>query len=363
MMKSYLKRAFNIIKGLILIVIMCISCEKENVKIEGYNFGDSAGVFIINEGNFTQENSSLSFLNLESMKLYNDVFYKANETKLGDVAYSMTIHNDKGYIAVNNSGRIYVIDIRNGRFEGKITGLDSPRYIYIYNDTKGWVSDLYSMKITVFNPLEYEISETIDVSISSDFNQHSTEQMVQYKNWLFVGCWSYDNKILVLDVATDSIVDSITVAKQPNSIVLDRNNKLWALSDGGYPGSSYGQEYAALTRIDAETRETELVMQFPSLDDSPVELVSNGSGDTLYFILRGIMRMSIDDTGLPEEAFIENRNNGYYSIAVDPATSIIYAGDPLDYMQNGLLYRFTPEGQLLDSMRVGINPGAFCFKN
>jgi Domain of unknown function (DUF5074) len=361
-MNTFIKKADYILKVVILFFIICISCEKEKVKVDGYNFGDSTGVFIINEGSYTQENSSLSFLNLQSLKLYNNIFYKANETKLGDVAYSMTIYNDKGFIAVNNSGRIYVIDIHSGRFQGKITGLSSPRYVFIINDTKGYVSDLYSTKINIINPSEYEITGAIDVSINSDFNQHSTEQMVLYKNWLFIGCWSYDNKILVLDVTTDSIVDSITVTKQPNSILLDKNKKLWVLSDGGYPGSSYGQEYAALTKIDAESRETQLVMQFPSLDDSPVELVSNGSGDTLYFILRGIRRMSINDNKLPEEVFIENHNNDFYSIAVDPSTSVIYAGDPLDYLQNGLLYRFTPRGELIDSMRVGINPGAFCFK-
>jgi DNA-binding beta-propeller fold protein YncE len=297
------------------------------------------------------------------MKLYNNVFYKANYTKLGDVACSMTIYNDKGYITINNSGKIYVINTRNGRFEGKITGLTSPRYVQILNDTKGYVSDLYLTEITIINPSEYQITKTIDVSSGSDFNQHSTEQMVLFGNWLFIGCWSYDNKILILDVTTDSIVDSIEVAKQPNSLVLDKNNKLWVLSDGGYPGSSYGQEFAALTKIDAETRKKELVMQFRSLDDSPVELVSNGSGDTLYYILQGIRRMSIADTELPENAFIEMRHNDYYSIAVDPMTSVIYAGDPLDYIQNGLLYRFTSDGELIDSMRVGINPGAFCFKN
>jgi hypothetical protein len=355
------------IRGLIIVVftifILNTSCDKEEIKTAGYNFGDSAGVFIVNEGNFMQENSSLSFLNLESMKLYNNVFYNANETRLGDVAYSMNIAGNKGYIVVNNSGRIYVIDIRNGRFEGKITGLDSPRYIYLFNDSKGYVTDLYSTKINIINPSSFELIGSIDVSINSAFNQHSTEQMAVYGNFVFIACWSFDNKILVLDALDDRIADSITVTKQPNSLVMDRNNKLWVLSDGGFPGSAYGEEKAALTKIDAVTRETELVLQFPSLDDSPAELVSNGSGDTLYFILRGIRRMSISDAALPQDAFINKRNGDFYSIAVDPMTAIIYAGDPMDYMQNGLLYRFAPDGELIDSMRVGINPGAFCFKN
>ncbi len=72
--------------------------------------------------------------------------------------------------------------------------------------------------------------------------------------------------------------------------------------------------------------------------------------------------MSIKDTGLPADVFIKPRNYDYYSLAIDPANSVIYAGDALDYQQNGLVYRFYPYGELIDSFQVGINPGAFCFK-
>lgn len=358
-MNSIVKSVAAKFPMLILFMAFLPSCDKDNLDIKGYDFSDSAGVFIVNEGNYLQDNASLSFLNLESMKLYNDVFYSANETRLGDIAYSMLINGNTGYIVINNSGRIYSIDARTGRFKGKLTGFDSPRYIHIVNGKKGYVTDLYSMKISIIDPSTFEITGAVDVSNS----QHSTEQMAGFANYVFIGCWSYDNKILVLDTITDTIVDSITVTKQPNSLVVDRNNKLWVLSDGGFPGSAYGEEYAALTRINAETKEIEQVMQFPSMDDSPVDLELNGSGDTLYFILRGIRRMSINDTGLPSTPLIGMRHNDFYSIAIDKENSVIYAGDPLDYQQNGLLYRFTPDGELIDSFRVGINPGAFCFKN
>jgi YVTN family beta-propeller protein len=345
-----------------LLLIIFTACDENPLIMTGYNFSDSSGVYIVNEGNYMQDNATLSFLNLESMKVYNNVFFNANETRLGDVAYSMVINGNKGYIVINNSGRIYSINIRNAKFNGKLTGFISPRHIYLLNDKKGYVTDLYSMKISIINPSTYKVTGEIDVCNKNPFNQHSTEQMAGYGNYVFIGCWSYDNKILVLDTTTDRIVDSMTVTKQPNSLVIDKNNKLWVLSDGGFSGSAYGQETAALSRIDANTRNIELVMQFPSLDDSPIDLVLNGSGDTLYFLLRGIRRMSITDEELPADTFIKIRKSDFYCIAVDPNTSVIYAGDPLDYQQNGLVYRFSPNGELIDSLGVGINPGAFCFK-
>jgi hypothetical protein len=359
---TYPKTVFAGFTMILFSIFVFISCDESPVILKGYNFSDSTGVFIVNEGIYLQDNASLSFFNKQGSKMYNDIFFIANETSLGDVACSMIINGTRGYIAVNNSGKIYAIDTRDIRFIGKITGLSSPRYVHIVNDTKGYITDLYSKKISIFNPSDNTITGEIDVNNHSSFNQHATEQMVSYGRYVFIACWSFDNQVLVLDTLMDQVADSITVPKQPNSLVIDKNNKLWVLSDGGFTGSSYGQENAALTRINPETREIEQILQFPSLDDSPVDLTMNGSGDTLFFILRGIHRLSIADPGLPTEAFIKPRNYDYYSLAIDPANSVIYAGDALDYQQNGLVYRFYPGGALIDSFRVGINPGFFCFK-
>src|SRR4030042_3198112 len=110
-----------------LLLIIFSACDENPVITTGYNFSDSVGVYIVNEGNYMQDNATLSFLNLESMMVYNNVFFSANETRLGDVAYSMLINGNKGYIVINNSGRIYSINIRNAKFNGQLTGFISQR--------------------------------------------------------------------------------------------------------------------------------------------------------------------------------------------------------------------------------------------
>ena len=87
------------------------------------------GVFITCEGNFGWDNASLSFYDPAARSVENEIFIRANGMKLGDVAQSMTLHKGRGYVVVNNSGAVYVIDPATFRVTGVIEGVVSPRYI------------------------------------------------------------------------------------------------------------------------------------------------------------------------------------------------------------------------------------------
>ncbi len=343
------------------------SCMKDD---EVWNVDDrpsgqgAAGVFVVNEGNYMYQNTSLSYFNLESCAIENDIFYKANGLGLGDVAFSMTVRDSLAYIVVNNSGKIYIINTQTFKLLGKISGFTSPRHIHFINDNKAYVSDLYAKSISIINPKTNTISGNIDVNNhASQFYQHPTGQFIQYQNFVFTNCWSYDNKVLVIDSQTDRLVDSIEVIRQPNSMVMDKTNKLWVLCDGGMEGNPYGHELPGLVKIDAATRLVESVFSFDLYDD-PRELAINGIGDTLYFINRHVYRF-VPGFDLAPEIFIESpytgSTGGFYGLGVDPASGEVYVADAIDHQQRGLVYRFSASGTAIDTVRAGISPGAFCF--
>jgi DNA-binding beta-propeller fold protein YncE len=313
----------------------------------------SKGVFIINEGNYMYGNSTLSFYDPVKKQITNNLFYDLNGLPLGDVGQSMSLSGNKGYIVINNSGKIYIIDISTGKYTGKITGLSSPRYIQFINNNKAYITDLYAGKISVFDP------ETNKITGSISTKDHlSTEQMVQIGDQIFVTCWSFDNTILVIDSKRDTITAEYKTGKQPGSIVVDKENKLWVMCDGGWGKNGIGT--ALLQKINPVSGTIELSLNLPP-DVNAKRLAINGTRDTLFFIDKGIWKMAVNADKLPASPFIPNKQL-FYGLAVNPVNSEVYFSDAIDYSQKGIVYRYSSSGAPIDSFKTGITPGAFCFK-
>lgn len=307
------------------------------------------GVFILNEGNYNWKNASLSFFNTDSCRLSNDIYNTANSRPLGDVAQSMVIKDSLGYILVNNSKVIEVIHTGTYKSAGTISGFNSPRFMQIINSTKAYVTDLYNNSIYIVNYTARSITGQITVN-------GWTEQMVKYGDYVFV-CNMKESSVLVVNSLTDLVADTINTIKEPNSIVIDKFNKIWVLCSGGY----MHEQVPALLKIDAATVVIETTFQFPSQNLSPAELTINKWGDTLYYINEGIYRMPVSSTSLPTNPFIAKGSRLFYGLGIAPDNSWIYASDAIDYVQCGYIYRYKPDGACVDSLKAGIIPGFFCF--
>lgn len=309
------------------------------------------GVFILNEGNFTAGNGSLSYYSFDSLKIYNDIFSGVNNRPLGDVPNSMIISKGSAYIVVNNSGKIEVVDKNTILSLKTITGLASPRYILLTDSSKAYVSSLYSPKITIINLQTNSVSGYIDI-------RRSSEAMLLKGEKAFVSCWMSGNEIMIINTKTDKVIDSVEVGYEPESMVIDRNDRLWVLCSGGYT-----EEYnAELDVLNTANNEVERRMAFPSAQSYPTSLHINRTGDTIYYIDNAIWRMDIGSSSLPVQPFIQASGRLYYKLGIDPVKGDVFATNVIDYQQRGFLLRFTASGSLIDSSKVDIIPGSLCFK-
>lgn len=349
----------NTVHTAVLTASLC-GCMKWDYEISEEFNEPASGLFIINEGNFQYGNGTLSFYNPDNGDLLNEIFIKANGFKLGDVAQSMTIHGDTGWIVVNNSHVIFAIDTDTFKEKGRIVDLTSPRYIHFVSDDKAYVTQLWDNRIFIIDPRTYSISGYITVP-GMTMETGSTEQMVQQGKYVYVTCWSYQNSILKIDSETDEIVAELEVGRQPRSIVSDCHGKLWVMTDGGLEGSIYGSEEPRLLRIDPAQLAIERIWEF-DLYSSPRELQTNGDGDRLYWIEDDVWTMSVDSDELPDTPLIASKGTIYYGFTISPENGDVYVADAIDYMQPGVIYRYDASGNYKSEFSTGVTPGAFAWK-
>ncbi len=359
-MISRINYKFYLIGGLFLLSLLFSGCMKDDQWIKDHlqqgNIQLAEGsLFVVNEGNFMYGNATLSSYDTLQKEVQNDLFYRVNGLPLGDVAESMTLHGTSGYVVVNNSGKIYIINASDGKYTGKITGLTSPRFIHFVNNTKAYITDLYAGKITIVNPENNQISGSISCP-----SHPSTEEMVQLGNLVFVSCWSGDRTVLVINSVNDQVIAEIKTGEQPCGIVSDRYNKIWVLCQS-LPGNT-STNLALLQRIDPETLKIDRSFSFPK-DDKPVKLNADHQGENLFYVLGNeVRKMAVTAEQLPDQHFISLNSKLLYGLGIDPVNGNIYVSDALDYQQPGIIYRFSKSGAPIDHFKAGIIPGRFCFK-
>ena len=346
-------KTFKRIIVLILVFMFC-SCIKKGSdpdvnSVSPLLKGD--GVFVINEGNFRAGNGTLSFYSYTTKEIYNDIFSQANGRSLGDVPNSMLILGNTGYIVVNNSGKIEVVDKNTMQALKTIDSLNSPRNILIINSRKAYVSSLYSNFLTIIDLKSNSVKGSINI-------RRSSESMILFGNKVFISSWYNGKDIMVVDPTLDKVTDSIAVAPEPESMVIDKNNKLWVLCSNDYSGN-YSAE---LMVVNTTTDKIEKQFPFPSNFLHPSCLQINSTKDTVYFVNNDLWRMSIQSSGLPDTPFKLCNGRQIYKLGADQRNGKIFFTDVLDYQQKGYILQINPNGVPVDSCRADIIPGSFCFK-
>ena len=325
------------------------------------------GVFVINEGNFTYANASLTFYDPQMDTVANNLFYRVNGAPIGDVGQSLALLDGKLYIVVNNSNYIYKVDagtiVCDTTKPYIITDFVQPRYMLPVAPDKAYVSDLACTELWVINPQDMTHTGTISMG-------KATETMVQVGQEVFVTNWSKayiegmeNNTVQVVDVNNDMKVADITVGKEPNGMVVDKNGMVWVLCEGG--SWDVDPESPTLWKIDPMTKQALCVVTF---EETALNLAIDPSGTYLYYVYGGdwtsggdLHRASIYDPSQEDDFVIPSEGKMFYKVFVNPNNGDIYLSDAKNYVTNGTVYRYSSDGVLLSSFEAGICPGFMLF--
>ncbi|MDO7873502.1 hypothetical protein Q5H93_02075 [Hymenobacter sp. ASUV-10] len=331
---------------------------------------ETTSVFVINEGNITRSNGSISLYNKTTGALTPDLFASVNNRPLGDVVQSMTVSNGRGYIVVNNSNKIEVVSLPGFQSVGVVRGaLRSPRYFLPVSATRGYVTQWGN-----FRGLRADV-KVIDLNTFAVVDSIPTgplpERLVLAGGKVYVAN-SGSNTLTVIDPATNRVSSTLTVGDAPNSLATDKNGLLWVLCGGTVAYTpTYDVDYAATTAgklvsVNAAAATVAGTRTFATNRRQPTDLQINGAGDQLYFRAADaltytgpVFRLGIAETALPvlTAPFIRR---SFYGLGVDKRTGHIYGGTGT-FLGTDKMIRYESTGTAIDSAAVGAGPNGFVF--
>jgi len=339
-----MKNFFNFL--LLCVVTIFISCEKTDLTNQSVSSGYSHGIYVVNEGNYGQNNASVTYINTDSNIVINDVFQKANNRSLGDVAMCLGFAGGKGFIVVNNSYKIECVDLKTFKTVQVITGFTYPRYFLKINDNTAYVTDgNFAGKVYVIDVNMMKKTDSIPVG-------YGPENMVLVNNNVFVansGGWGIDSTLSVINPATNKVFTTVKVDAFPTDLVVDANNNVWALCQN-YLVCVNGSNFTVLKKI-------------PLLHSSeyynPHRMAIDQSKTTIYIAEDdGVKAISITALSVPTIPLIARK---FYGLDVNPSNGQIFGCNAENYSQKGFVIRYKNTGEIIDSIQVGMIPGSVFF--
>lgn len=333
-----------------IVLLTLFSCRKDvppERPQENVSLSSTGGVFVLNEGNFMFSNSKISYHNLSESATIVDLYEQTNGSGVGDVLQSMVIFNSKAYVVVNNSGKIEVCHPVTLEKLNTISGFTSPRYFLPVSNNKAYVTDLYADKVWIVNLVNNTISGSIPLNGWS-------EELVEVYGKVFVT--NYERgKLFVIDPITDQLSDSLTLTEGAGFIRQDKNGKLWVLCSGN-SSTSINPVLYILNPI------TLSIDQQLNLAGSPFRLTANSTADTMYYLDNGVMRIPVDVPSVPSGPLISQGTSNFYGLGIQPLTGRIFVADAVDYIQDGRVLIYKPDGAFVKDFSVGIIPSTFVFQ-
>ena len=337
-----------------ILLVLLAACEQPpTVKPEYPNIIQSSGsLFILNEGNFQSGNASIDYISFTDQVYHSNAFETKNGRALGDVLQSITRWGSKGYLVVNNSAKVEVVNLKDLSSVATITGFKSPRYMCIQNDSRAYVSEYYGGGVKVVDLTTNSIVSTIPIAANCD-------ELLLFNNKLYVTA-ANKRYLYIINTQSNTLMDSIELAFGPNSLCLDKMSMLWVLSSGNPVQSAF--ENGALQQIDPFV--DTIVKKFtitPQSEHGAIKLRINAQLDKLYWINKGIYKQEVTATDANAVPWIPNINGSYWALRCDSLTNEVYVGNALDFNQRSEINRYDEQANLKGTFKGGIITTDFYF--
>lgn len=342
----------NLVVGLLFAIVVASCSDKEVPEIPALE----RGVIVVNQGNFGSGTGTLTFKERGSQKVTQDIFSMANEGAfLGNIAQSMIEHDGKNYISINNGGKVVVMNSDDYTLITSIEGIDQGRY-FASNGDKLYLS---AWGDTGSNGGVYEINATTNTVADFIDTGNGPEGLVFADDLLYVakgGGFGLDSLVLIVDPSDNSIIKSVVVGDNPQSIVKDNDDNIYVICSGYSDWMDPSQNTSGkLVKI----TDQEIAWSI-DLPNGSKNLVIDTDNEFLYYsTFADVFKQDLNATALQTKSI---KSISTFALGFDKEENTLYISDAKGFMGQGKAYIFSSNDVEIDSFDTGIGPGYFHFQ-
>ncbi len=357
-----MKKYYVFFAGLMILIVSCVKQPSEPID-DNTNIGKT-GAFILCEGLYNKDNSTLDRFDFASNTILNDYFGKTNTgLRLGDSGSDVVIIGNRTYITVSASHTIEVMETLTGKSLGRIiySQTSSPRKICMINDSIGYVTDLLRNSISKVN------LKSLTIILDSLPVGPAPEGIAFYNNYLFVANSGFGDymanvpkagTVSVIDITTNQAIKELK--NLPNVIEVLINKKSGKLYVGYLNLPSLSDSTGGIAEFNLNTFDETRRWKFKA---SGITLSS--TGDSLFFFKDSTVSMLKlkDANPQPQELFTNPASSEtWYSLSYSAYNNSLYVGNAKNFQVNGSLLIY-PLNDLLNPkvFQTGINPNKIVF--
>lgn len=354
-------RAILFVISLFLIILSsCVDppIEPQNSDINIDTTLTSIGIYVINEGLFNMNNSTLTWYGFDSKTAVTDFFEIKNGRRLGDTGNDIAIYGSKMYIVVNVSSQLEVVDAYTGISIARIPFFEGnkprqPRYI-AFHESKAYVCS-FDGTVAMIDTASLQIQQIINVGKNPDGIAVANNKLY-VSNSGGLDYPNYDNTVSVIDLNTFTEIKRIEVGINPYTISADNYGDIYVVSRG-----NYNDIKMKLQIIDSKT--DELKYTFPDLE--VLNLMIQGDTAFVYYYdyMSGggsnIMLLDVKSESVLDYNFIKDGTviETVYGIVADKVSGDVFISDARGFVNTGIIYCFNRMGNKKYSFSAGLNPG------
>lgn len=325
---------------------------------------ETSGLYILCEGLFNMNNSTISYYDFTSAKMTNDFFEIQNGRKLGDTGNDLKRYGSKMWCAVNVSSQIEIMDVNTGKSLKQIplfneSGFSRQPRTFAFHENKAYVCN-FDGTVARIDTTSLEVEAITKAGRNPDGICYANGKLY-VSNSGGLNQENPDNTVSVIDIATFKEIKKIEVRNNLGTILSDIYGNVYVTSREkfNYETNDYD---CRLHRIDSETDKLIYTYDLPIVD-----FTISGYRAYMYSYNTSRKTVIVMDTRtgqIIDEDFIKDPVELFliYNITVNPVNEDVYICDAQNYVINGTVLCFSKEGKYKFTLDAkGINPNAIVF--